>query len=289
MPRTTRKPSATAAQPSFQPLYGQIKTLILGRMQLGEWKPGDMIPSEIELAARFGVSQGTVRKAVDALAGENHVVRRQGKGTFVATHTEQAAQYRFLRLVPDTGSAAAEGPAQRRVLACARERANADVAQALQLRSGEMVTHARRLMMLGGEPTILEDAWLAGAAFKDLSAEQLAQFSGSSYALYAPPSASRPCAPTPRVQINLALRWARRCCGSSAWPTPLTTNLWNCAARSTAPIPTITAMSCNSCVDAHSVSEDLACAATDPYRHTRACSNGERANPAHTGRLCPAP
>ena len=51
--------------------------------------PGEAIPSEIELARRFGVSQGTVRKAIDALAADNLVVRRQGKGTFVATHTEE--------------------------------------------------------------------------------------------------------------------------------------------------------------------------------------------------------
>ncbi|MGE0097647.1 MAG: GntR family transcriptional regulator, partial [Hydrogenophaga sp.] len=47
--------------PAFSPLYQQIKTLILRSLQAGEWKPGDMIPSEFDLAARFRVSQGTVR------------------------------------------------------------------------------------------------------------------------------------------------------------------------------------------------------------------------------------
>jgi GntR family transcriptional regulator len=72
--------------PAFSPLYQQIKALILQSLQAGEWKPGESIPSEMELAARFRVSQGTVRKAIDELAAENLVVRRQGKGTFVATH-----------------------------------------------------------------------------------------------------------------------------------------------------------------------------------------------------------
>jgi GntR family transcriptional regulator len=67
--------------------------------------PGQAIPSEMDLAARFRVSQGTVRKAIDEMATENLLVRRQGKGTFVATHAEQATQYRFLRLVSDDGSA----------------------------------------------------------------------------------------------------------------------------------------------------------------------------------------
>ena len=63
--------------PAFSPLYQQIKSLILRSLQAGEWKPGELIPSEIELAARFKVSQGTVRKAIDELSAENLVVRRQ--------------------------------------------------------------------------------------------------------------------------------------------------------------------------------------------------------------------
>jgi GntR family transcriptional regulator len=65
------------------PLYQQIKALITQSLQSGEWKPGELIPSEVELANRFKVSQGTVRKAIDELAAENLVMRKQGKGTFV--------------------------------------------------------------------------------------------------------------------------------------------------------------------------------------------------------------
>src|SRR5216110_2562230 len=87
--------------PAFSPLYQQIKTLITRSLEAGEWRPGEAIPSEMELAARFKVSQGTVRKAIDELATENLLVRRQGKGTFVATHAEETIQFRFLRLTPD--------------------------------------------------------------------------------------------------------------------------------------------------------------------------------------------
>src|ERR687884_615659 len=114
-------PSVDApATPAFSPLYQQIKALILESLQAGEWKPGEAIPSELELASRFRVSQGTVRKAIDELAAENLVVRRQGKGTFVATHAEQQVRYRFLKLVPDSGDADSEGPAERTVLECKR-------------------------------------------------------------------------------------------------------------------------------------------------------------------------
>ena len=173
-----------ALTPAFSPLYQQIKALILQSLQQGEWKPGEAIPSEMDLAARFRVSQGTVRKAIDELAADNLVMRRQGKGTFVATHAEQHVQYRFLKLLPDTGDASVEGPAQRTVLDCRRVRASADVARALALRSGDPVVQARRILSFAGEPTILEDIWLPGQAFKGLTAEQMANYQGPTYAMF---------------------------------------------------------------------------------------------------------
>lgn len=170
--------------PAFSPLYQQIKGLILHSLQHGEWKPGEAIPSEIELAARFRVSQGTVRKAIDELAAENLVTRRQGKGTFVATHAERQVQYRFLKLIPDSGDARDEGPAQRTILECRRGRATADVARALALRAGDAVVQVRRVLSFAGVPTILEDIWLPGQAFKNLTAEQMANYQGPTYAMF---------------------------------------------------------------------------------------------------------
>jgi GntR family transcriptional regulator len=138
----------------------------------------------MDLAARFRVSQGTVRKAIDELAAENLVVRRQGKGTFVATHAEQQVQYRFLRLLPDTGDASSEGPAQRRFIECKRLRAPADIARALGLRSGDAVLHVRRVLSFQQVPTILEDLWLPAAPFKGLTAERLDSYRGPMYALF---------------------------------------------------------------------------------------------------------
>jgi GntR family transcriptional regulator len=172
------------ATPAFSPLYHQIKVLILQSLQAGEWKPGEAIPSEMDLAARFRVSQGTVRKAIDELAAENLVVRRQGKGTFVATHAEQHVQYRFLKLVPDAGDRAGEGPAHREIAECKRVRASAEVARALALRPGDPVVQVRRVLSFGGVPTILEDLWLPGNAFKGLSAEQMASWQGPTYAMF---------------------------------------------------------------------------------------------------------
>jgi GntR family transcriptional regulator len=170
--------------PAFSPLYQQIKALILESLQAGEWKPGEAIPSEMDLAARFRVSQGTVRKAIDELAAENLVVRRQGKGTFVATHSEQQVRYRFLKLMPDAGEAAAEGPPQRSVLECRRVRAPADLARALQLRAGDAVIQVRRVLSFGSVPTVLEDLWLPGSTFKGLTAQQMTGYHGPTYAMF---------------------------------------------------------------------------------------------------------
>jgi len=170
--------------PAFSPLYQQIKGLILNSLRAGEWKPGESIPSETDLAVRYRVSQGTVRKAIDELAAENLLLRRQGKGTFVATHAEQQVQFRFLRLVPDTGARGSEGPAQRNIIECRRTRANADVIKALALRSGDQVLQARRVLSFGGAPVILEDIWLPAAPFKGLTAERLANYQGPMYALF---------------------------------------------------------------------------------------------------------
>lgn len=173
---------ATEAGPAFSPLYRQIKGLIVRGLQTGEWKPGEAIPSELELAGRFRVSQGTVRKAIDEMAAENLLVRRQGKGTFVATHSEQKIQYRFLRLQPEVGDG--PQPMQREFLECRRTRAPADVARALDLRAGDVAVQIRRTLAQGGRPLVLDDIWLPGHLFKGLTAERLSDYRGPLYGLF---------------------------------------------------------------------------------------------------------
>jgi GntR family transcriptional regulator len=173
--------SPASPTPSFLPLYQQIKNLLTRSLQAGEWKPGEAIPSEVELALRFKVSQGTVRKAIDELATENLLVRRQGKGTYVATHAEEQIQYRFLRLTPDEGAPAGM---QRRLLDCRRMRAPAEVARALDLKAGEAAVQLRRLLLAEDKPVVLDDIWLPGTLFKGLSAEKLSGYRGPMYSLF---------------------------------------------------------------------------------------------------------
>jgi GntR family transcriptional regulator len=170
-----------ASSPTFSPLYRQIKALITQGLESGEWKPGEIIPSEVELAARYGVSQGTVRKSIDELAADNLLVRRQGKGTFVATHNEDRVQFRFLRLLPDDGDV---HPHVSRLLECRRLRAPAEIARQLDLKPADPVVCIKRLLQFDGVTTVFDEIWLPGAIFRGLTAERLADYKGPLYAMF---------------------------------------------------------------------------------------------------------
>ena len=178
---TTAPAAPAVTAPTFSPLYQQIKALITQSLQSGEWKPGELIPSEVELAGRFKVSQGTVRKAIDELAAENLVMRRQGKGTFVSTHHEARAHFRFLRLVPDEG---VPHYPESKFIEVKRVRAPADVARLMELKSGDAVIFIKRVQYFDGVPTIIEELWLPGLIFKGLTAERLVEYKGPMYGLF---------------------------------------------------------------------------------------------------------
>ena len=173
--------TAAGSSPTFSPLYQQIKALITQSLQSGEWKPGELIPSEVELAGRFKVSQGTVRKAIDELAAENLVMRKQGKGTFVSTHHEARAHFRFLRLMPDEG---VPHYPESKFIEVKRTRAPADVARLLELKSGDAVVFIKRVQSFDGMPTIVEELWLPGVIFKGLTADRLVEYKGPMYGLF---------------------------------------------------------------------------------------------------------
>ena len=170
-PAAAGKPVGRGEGASFSPLYRQIKALLVQSLERGEWKPGELIPSEIDLAARFQVSQGTVRKAIDELAAEHMLLRRQGKGTFVATHHEARVRYRFLRLAPDEENEGSRP--ESRILECRRVRPPAEIARVLELRAGETAVFIRRVLSFNGIPTVADDIWLPGSVFRGLTLELL--------------------------------------------------------------------------------------------------------------------
>lgn len=174
--------STASDTPAFAPLYLQIKTLLERSLEAREWRPGEAIPSEIDLAARYGVSQGTVRKAIDALAADNLVVRKQGKGTFVATHTEERSSlFRFLRIRRNDG-----GDVQplSRLLDVKRGKAGADSARLLDLKAGDPVLMLRRVLDYDGEPVVLDEITLPAQLFRGLTKARYDAYRGSMYGFF---------------------------------------------------------------------------------------------------------
>jgi GntR family transcriptional regulator len=167
--------------PTFSPLYRQIKNLMLQALEDGEWGPGDVIPSETELALRFSVSQGTVRKAVDELAADNLLLRRQGKGTFVASHDDPRAFFRFLRLVALNGEI---GPSRSVPLECWRAKAGQEAAKVLGIPLADPIIVVRRLLEFSDEPVVLDEIYLPGNTFSGISIEELKGWQGSLYSLF---------------------------------------------------------------------------------------------------------
>lgn len=164
--------SSSQRSTAYSPLYKQIKTLLLQSLDQGEWKPGEVIPSEFDLAARFQVSQGTVRKAIDELAAENLLIRRQGKGTFVSTHSEAKVRYRFLRLTPDDNH---QPSSQSEIIGYDCLKAPETIAALLLLRPVDTVINIQRLLSFDDKPTIVDTIWLPEQVFKGMSREAVMQ------------------------------------------------------------------------------------------------------------------
>ena len=80
---------------STKPLYLQLRDALAERIASGEWKPGTAIPNESDLAREFGVSAGTMRKALDLMEAEHLLTRRQGRGTFVNDQSSDELAVRF--------------------------------------------------------------------------------------------------------------------------------------------------------------------------------------------------
>jgi GntR family transcriptional regulator len=167
--------------PTFSPLYRQIKVLMLNALEAGEWRPGQAIPSEQELALRFSVSQGTVRKAIDEMAADNLLVRKQGKGTFVASHNDPRSLFRFLRLAPLDGDL--EHPTSI-PLDCWRAKAGQEASRILCIEVGAPIIILRRLLRFKTTPVVIDEIYLPGEVFQGLSMELLRDWHGSLYSLF---------------------------------------------------------------------------------------------------------
>ncbi|MHB1245112.1 MAG: GntR family transcriptional regulator [Sulfuriferula sp.] len=171
----------TAGNLSFSPLYKRVKVRIMQGLTNGEWKSGEAIPSESRLAEEFQVSIGTIRKAIDELAAEKILVREQGRGTFVATHTEDRFLYYFFHIVGRDGGKIFP---QVEMLSFRRMRADANQAERLQIARGARVIRINNLLKLDGKPVELDDIILPAERFPGLTEELFLNRSSTIYHLY---------------------------------------------------------------------------------------------------------
>jgi GntR family transcriptional regulator len=147
------------------PLYAEVKRRLTRSLSDGEWPPGRPLPSEAELARRYGVSIGTVRKGISELVTERVLVRRPGRGTFVATHDRDHMLEKFFNIVDEQG--VKEFPAVQ-LLGFRAIKADAGVARRLRIATGSRVFQVENLLSLRDKPVIYDRIWISGAVMKDL-------------------------------------------------------------------------------------------------------------------------
>lgn len=168
---------------SDDPLYKHVKSRIVEALREGDWKPGELLPSEARLAELFKVGIATVRAAVGELAAAGLLVRRQGKGTFVAIHDERGI-YRFFNVVRDGGDK--ELP-RSNLVSFAKGAADDETADLLQLpRSPRRheVWRIRNVLHVGQAPVVVSDVQLPVDLFPGLTAKVLRESGRTLYAAY---------------------------------------------------------------------------------------------------------
>ena len=167
------------ASVGFRPLYRQVYDTFLRRLADGVWQPGQVLPSEALLALEIGVSQGTVRKALNTLTVENLLVRRQGRGTFVAEHDDRQSVFRFFKLRSDGEG---DGVPTSRVMSIIETAASVDERDRLDLVRSARVVRVKRLRSLDTRPCVAETISVPSLLFPGLAEMDLPN---TLYSLYA--------------------------------------------------------------------------------------------------------
>jgi GntR family transcriptional regulator len=162
----------------FRPLYKQVREALVKRIADGVWQPGQLLPSEPDIASNLGVSPGTVRKALDEMTADNLVIRRQGRGTYVAKHDDARILFQFFKLVPDSGERHFPESRVLRIEACH----DAEAADRLGLPASDRLLTLDRVRLLADVVCVLERIYLPMAFFPGLERREIPN---NLYELYA--------------------------------------------------------------------------------------------------------
>jgi GntR family transcriptional regulator len=173
--------SYAASQDSRLPLYHRLRDEFAARIAAQQWRPDEAIPTEAELVKQFGVSIGTVRKAIDMLVAEDVLERFQGRGTFVRRARFTSSLFRFFRFQNALGERQVP---EGRILGREVTLPPADVAQALNIAPGVEVIHLSRLRVLDDKPLLVESIWLPKERFAALLEIEPSDYGDLLYTLY---------------------------------------------------------------------------------------------------------
>jgi GntR family histidine utilization transcriptional repressor len=196
------------------PAYEQVKEWIRGHIASGQWRPGDPVPSEAALMDQFGVSRMTVNRALRELAAEGLVNRVQGSGTTVAQLHRISSRLTIRDIHEEVEERGHVHTA--RVLSVAKEKAGAELAKAMGLRTGAVVFHTVLIHMENGVPIQWEDRYVNPAAAPDYLATDFTQTSPTLHLLrHAPLTEAsysiEACLPTAEEAKELAIKRTEPC------------------------------------------------------------------------------
>jgi GntR family transcriptional regulator len=171
------------------PLYRLAKSALLRLLESGQFAPGQTLPNETQLASALQVSMGTLRKAVDELVHEHILVRRQGKGTFVALHSNDRFLFQFFHVEPrpDPSDMRAVMPKEYPVVdnvAFTSAKATEDEAYALRLRVGDKVLRIDNRLSLSGKAIVHDRIVVSAQLFNGLTEQRFVQRPSTIYNLY---------------------------------------------------------------------------------------------------------
>ena len=182
--RSSPGPASAAARLGDGPLYRGLQRSLARALADRRWAPGSALPSEARLAAEHGVSIGTVRKAIDTLVDGGMLVRRQGRGTFVASHTPDRLFHFFHVVAREAPAGSPRELPSTRLLSFRQARAAQAVAAALAIAPGARVLQVENLLHLRGRPVLLDEIAVSAALFPRLDRARFERREGTIYGLY---------------------------------------------------------------------------------------------------------
>ncbi len=161
--------------------YKKVKLSIIQALNQMKWAFNEAIPSEPRLAQKYKVSIGTIRRAIDELVSENILIREQGRGTFVISHTEDYMLNVFFRLESKSGK---RGLPKSTLLDFKKVTPSKLVANYLKLSANEKIYKIKALLKFNEAPAIIDEIHLPEKLFPDLAKTYFSERSGTLYKLF---------------------------------------------------------------------------------------------------------